>query len=42
MRDGTGEGLTIVKKLVGQHRVRVWVESAKGKGSTFSFTPPNQ
>ncbi len=37
---GTGLGLSIVKEVIEQHYGRVHVESAIGKGSTFSFYLP--
>ncbi len=37
---GVGLGLAVVKQLVEAHNGKVWAESVKGQGATFSFTLP--
>ena len=37
---GSGAGLTIARKMVEQHRGRLWFDSLPGAGSTFYFTLP--
>ena len=37
---GFGIGLFIVREIIAQHKGNVWVESEKGKGSTFYFSLP--
>jgi two-component system NtrC family sensor kinase len=37
---GTGLGLSIVKSVVERHQGRVWVQSERGKGATFTVVLP--
>ena len=38
---GTGIGLAICQRIIGQYHCRIWVESEPGRGTAFQFTLPS-
>jgi light-regulated signal transduction histidine kinase (bacteriophytochrome) len=40
--EGTGSGLSVVRKIVVSRGGRAWVDSAEGAGATFRFTWPKE
>ncbi len=38
--EGTGAGLSIVKRVIDEHGGKIWIESDIGKGADFCFTIP--
>ncbi len=41
-RGGYGIGLSIVKRIIAQHKEHIWIETVEGQGTTFLFTLQKQ
>ena len=39
--EGSGVGLSIVKRIVGRHGGKIWYQSAVGQGTTFWVSFPD-
>jgi signal transduction histidine kinase len=37
-KEGAGIGLHLVKRIIAQHGERIWLKSAQGEGTTFTFS----
>lgn len=40
--EGTGAGLSIVKRIIDDHKGEIWLDSEPGKGAAFYFTIPKE